>query len=132
MLLCLCTASASLRPSVFKVKYRVETVLVQVVNSSIRCPPHPNMYYTIVTETPHDDWCVSWQLNSGITPTMHSRLTSGIWEYDHRTHLRAPHFRIFGGACPQTPLVCAYLRTHHHQCSPNLKYILPPLLKIFL
>ena len=24
----------------FKVKYKVETVLVQVVNSSIRCPPH--------------------------------------------------------------------------------------------
>ena len=24
----------------FKVKYEVETVLVQVINSSIRCPPH--------------------------------------------------------------------------------------------
>ena len=40
MLLCMRTASASLGPSVFKVKYKVETVPIQVVNSCIRCPSH--------------------------------------------------------------------------------------------
>ena len=47
----------------------------------------------------------------------------------------------WGGACPQTSLVCACLRAHHRRCidntailyylwsvlPPNLKYLLPPL-----
>jgi len=32
-----------------------------------------------------------------------------------------------GGSMPQTPLACVYLRTHHHRCPPNLKYLPPPL-----
>ena len=48
-----------------------------------------------------------------------------------------------GGACPQTPLACACLRTHHRRCidntavlyylwsvPPNLKYLPPPLDKL--
>ena len=32
------------------------------------------------------------------------------------------------GACPQTPLACVCLHTHHNQCPPpNLKHLAPPL-----
>ena len=47
MLLRMHPASQSLHPSVwtsFKVKRKVDTVLVQVVNSSIRCPPHQALH----------------------------------------------------------------------------------------
>ena len=35
--------------------------------------------------------------------------------------------KISGGACPQTPLACVCLGTHHPRCPPNLKYLPPPL-----
>jgi len=31
------------------------------------------------------------------------------------------------GARPNLPSMRVYLRTHHHQCPPNLKYLRPPL-----
>ena len=53
------------------------------------------------------------------------------YKYGLRSHLRVPNFKRFsGGACPRTPLVRACLRTHHHQCPPNRKYLPPPMLYI--
>ena len=51
------------------------------------------------------------------------------YKYGLRSDLRATDFNTFTrGACPQTPLACACLRTHHHQFPPlNLKYLPPPL-----
>ena len=46
-------------PTVYEISFVTDpsTVLVQVVNSSIRCPPHQARHVrsTIVTETPRDD-----------------------------------------------------------------------------
>ena len=48
------------------------------------------------------------------------------YKYGLRSDLKAPNFKTFsGGACPQTPLVHAYL--HHHRCHPNRKYLPPPM-----
>ena len=61
-----------------------------------------------------------------------ARYSSGIeskykfeYKYGLRSDLRAPNFS--GGTCPHTPLVHACLHTHHHQCPPNHKYLLPPM-----
>ena len=48
------------------------------------------------------------------------------YKYGLRSDLRAPNF--YGGACPQTLLVCACLHTHHYRCPPNLKYLPLPLI----
>ena len=109
MLLRMRTASASLRPSVwtsFRVKYEVETVLVQVVNSS-KMPTSSGptrTRSTIVTETPRDDWHVSWRTAVLLQPCTLVGLVTFRYKYDLRSDLRAPNFKNFhGGACPQTP-----------------------------
>ena len=57
---------------------------------------------------------------------MYSSQTSGVWvQIWPQKRSRAPNFSW--GACPQTPLPCACLRTHHHWCPPNLRHLPPPL-----
>ena len=83
----------------------------------------------IATEMPCDDWHVSWRMAISLPPCTLVRLVAFGYKYGLRSDLGAPNFKIFsGGPCPQTPLGCACLCTHHHRFPPNLKYLLPPLL----
>ena len=80
---------------------------------------------TIATEVPRDDWGVSWQRVLSLLSCTLVRLVAFGYKYGLRSDLRAQLFS--GRACPQTPLACACLCTHHHWCTPNLKYLPPPL-----
>ena len=110
MLLRMCTASASLRPSVW-------TSVKSVVQSrNCSCPGRQFGYKmptssgptrtrsTIVTETPRDDWRVLWRTVVLLPPCTLVRLVAFGYKYGLRSDLRAPNFINFsGGACPQTP-----------------------------
>ena len=117
----------------FKMKYKVETVLIQVINLFIRCPPHQARH---IYKFDYSDWNASWRLscvvgNSGINLLLLCtlvRLVAFGYKYGLGNDLRAPNLKNFSrGACPQTPLGCACVHTHHHQYPHNLSYIPPPL-----
>ena len=64
-----------------------------------------------------------WSLNDFVTKK-HKTIKELFWleyKYDLRSDLRATDFNTFTrGACPQTPLACACLHTHHHQFPPSI------------
>ena len=100
---------------VSKSEYKVETVLVHIVDSSIRCPPHQARH---VQGGLYSDWNASWGLtcfvaNSGNTPPMYSHgLVAFGYKYGLRSDLSTPNFIFWGGKSPH-PMYCIILTLYH-------------------
>ena len=82
---------------------------------------------TTVTETPHDDWCVSWRMAVLLLPGTLVGLVAFGYKCSLRSDLRAPNWKLFQvGELPQILLVLVCLRMRHHQCPPNHNCLLTP------
>ena len=109
----------------------------EIQSRNCSCPGHQFVYKmptssgptrtrsTVVTETPCDDWRVSWQMVVLLPPCNLIRLMAFGYEYGLRSDLRGQNFP--GEVCPQTPLACACVCVLHHRCPPILKYLPLPL-----
>ena len=90
--------------SSFKVKYKVETVLVQVINLSIRCPPRQDRHVqglTTVTEMPRDDWNILCRM-AILLPCTLVGLVTFEYKYGLSSDLRAPNFKFWGPPASST------------------------------
>ena len=70
---------------------------------------------TTVTETPRDNWRVSWRTAVLLSLCTLVELVAFGYKYDRRSDLIAPNLKFFsGGACPQTPphIISSTFRRH--------------------
>ena len=80
----------------------------------------------VVTETPCDDWRVSWRTTVLLPPCTLVGLVVFV------PQKRSQSTNFFWGIMPSNPLTCACLRTHQHPCpSPQSQVYLPPPLLLF-